>query len=197
MVMRRWRIEGLGGGIWLSARSASGQGEDAATHGEVLGREDAARRVDEWFPEGWGDPSEASTLVQIASALGEEPGWNVDGPAISRLKVVVRRALREGRLVAYQTSLRGSAGAGAEVEEEARPAEQARREEKTWIEIVLMDDDDPPQPVPFKKYKIELPSGEGREGMLDAHGRAMIVGIDPGTCQVTFPDLDERDWRKR
>jgi hypothetical protein len=197
MTTRRWWVEGFGGGFWLSARSGWGLGEDVAAHTQALGPQDAARRVDEWFPEGWGDPGETPTLMDIASALGEEPGWSADGPAIARLKTVVRDALRDGRLVALWTNLQGSGGGEAAEEEEARPAERAPQEEKTWIEIVLINDEDPPLPVPFKKYRIELASGETREGMLDANGRARIVGIDPGKCQVTFPGLDKADWKKQ
>lgn len=64
---------------------------------------------------------------------------------------------------------------------------------KTWIAIELLDDEG--QPVPGKAYRIELPDGRKVEGQLDAKGTAGVNGIDPGTCQVTFPDLDAKSWK--
>ncbi len=32
-------------------------------------------------------------------------------------------------------------------------------------------------------------------GYLDSNGRARIDGIDPGVCEVSFPDIDANEWR--
>lgn len=69
------------------------------------------------------------------------------------------------------------------------------REKKTWIAIRLVDESDPPKPVPFKRYRIELPDASVREGKLDANGEARFLDIDPGTCTVSFPDQDASEWR--
>jgi len=65
----------------------------------------------------------------------------------------------------------------------------------TWLEIVLVDEDDPSQPVPFQRYRVELPDGTVHEGQLDADGKARLEGVAAGDCKVTFPDLDEAEWR--
>jgi type VI secretion system secreted protein VgrG len=63
-----------------------------------------------------------------------------------------------------------------------------------WIEIELIDEQG--KPVPGEHYRITLPDGTTlAEGRLDMKGRARVDGIDPGTCKVTFPDLDARTWR--
>lgn len=63
----------------------------------------------------------------------------------------------------------------------------------SWIEIVLIDEAD--QPVPGEAYRITLPDGETvAEGTLDGRGFARVDGIDPGTCQITFPRLDAEAW---
>lgn len=67
-------------------------------------------------------------------------------------------------------------------------------EKKSWIEIELVDEAD--QPVAGQRYEITLPDGSVAKGTLDAHGFARIDGIDPGTCEVTFPDLDKQAWEK-
>jgi hypothetical protein len=63
---------------------------------------------------------------------------------------------------------------------------------KSWIEIELVDEED--QPVPGERYKVEVPDGSVAEGTLDEKGFARIDGIDPGTCKITFPELDKEAW---
>ncbi len=65
-------------------------------------------------------------------------------------------------------------------------------EEKSWIEIELVDEED--EPVPGEKYKITLPDASVAKGTLDNKGFARIEGIEPGTCQITFPNLDKDAW---
>jgi type VI secretion system secreted protein VgrG len=63
-----------------------------------------------------------------------------------------------------------------------------------WIEIELIDQQG--KPVPGEHYRITLPDGTTlAEGRLDDKGRARVDGIDPGTCKVTFPELDRTTWR--
>ena len=62
----------------------------------------------------------------------------------------------------------------------------------TWIEIVLVGEDD--QPVAGERYRITLPDGYVIEGRLDAKGEARAEDLDPGNCVVTFPDLDADAW---
>jgi type VI secretion system secreted protein VgrG len=65
---------------------------------------------------------------------------------------------------------------------------------KAWIEIVLVDEEN--QPVSGQAYKITLPDGSVESGTLDENGLARVDGVDPGTCNVTFPDLDKDAWGK-
>ncbi len=64
--------------------------------------------------------------------------------------------------------------------------EEAR---KTWIEIELTDMEG--NPMAGERYWIELPDGTVREGALNAQGRAYFGGLDPGECEIRWPDLDE------
>src|SRR5881227_2766391 len=64
-----------------------------------------------------------------------------------------------------------------------------------WIEINLVDEEG--QPVPGEPYVITLPDGSTvADGTLDQKGFARVDGIDPGTCKVTFPNLDKEAWDK-
>lgn len=64
----------------------------------------------------------------------------------------------------------------------------------TFIEIELLDTED--KPVAGEEYRIELPDGSTRSGRLNRVGRAYLDGLEPGTCQVSFPNLHGEDWRR-
>ncbi len=72
---------------------------------------------------------------------------------------------------------------------------EEKETKKSWIEIELVDEED--NPVPGERYQITLPDGSVAEGSLDEKGFARVDGIDPGTCQVTFPELDKDAWDKK
>lgn len=75
-----------------------------------------------------------------------------------------------------------------ETASESKPAEEVASQPKTWIEIELVDGDG--KPVPYERYWILLTDGTSREGRLDEKGFARFDGLDPGECDVRFPDLD-------
>jgi type VI secretion system secreted protein VgrG len=79
-----------------------------------------------------------------------------------------------------------------------KPAKQgssSKGKKGTWIEIELLDDKG--KPVPGEAYQVTLPDGETvAGGTLNDKGFARVEGIDPGTCSVTFPDLDKDAWKR-
>jgi type VI secretion system secreted protein VgrG len=75
-----------------------------------------------------------------------------------------------------------------------QPASEENREKKSWIAIRLVDEDD--SPVSGEPFKITLPDGSIAEGTLDSEGRARVDHIDPGSCKVTFPNLDMEFWEE-
>ncbi len=82
-----------------------------------------------------------------------------------------------------------------EPEEEAEEDEYVAPAATTWIEVVLVDEED--NPVPNERYRITLPDGTEMEGATDARGMARIDDIvEEGACTVTFPDLDKEAWEK-
>lgn len=73
------------------------------------------------------------------------------------------------------------------------PNDPANQNKKSWIEIQLNDQDG--NPVAGEPYKITLPDGTTiADGTLDDKGFARVGNIDPGTCQVTFPNQDKKSW---
>jgi len=73
---------------------------------------------------------------------------------------------------------------------------ETEKEEKSWIEIELVDEDG--IPVPGEKYIVKLPDGTTvASGTLDEKGFARVDGIDPGSCKVTFPNFDGERWERK
>jgi hypothetical protein len=62
----------------------------------------------------------------------------------------------------------------------------------SWIEILLVDHAG--QPVPNQPYRIKLPDGSTDEGRLDDFGHAEYYGINPGSCEISFPELANDEW---
>jgi hypothetical protein len=73
-----------------------------------------------------------------------------------------------------------------------KPPVQKCLKEKTWIEIHLTDDEG--DPAAGVKYRVKLPDGTLKEGDLDGDGKARFEGIDPGSAEVTFPEVHAKEW---
>ena len=63
---------------------------------------------------------------------------------------------------------------------------------RSWIEVQLVGEDD--SPIAGEAYEIRLPGGTVISGTLDEKGSARLDGIAPGTCMVSFPNLDKDAW---
>ncbi len=65
-------------------------------------------------------------------------------------------------------------------------------QQKTWIEILLVGEDD--KPIPGEKYQIEFLDGTKKEGTLDDSGKARVEELKKEDCRITFPNLDQDAW---
>jgi hypothetical protein len=73
------------------------------------------------------------------------------------------------------------------------PASQEEKEtKKSWIEVEMIDEAD--KPVAGVRYRITLPDETVAEGTLDDKGLVRIDNLDPGTCKISFPDLDGKAY---
>ncbi len=70
--------------------------------------------------------------------------------------------------------------------------QEKQKDKKDWIEIILVDMEG--KPVPNVRYRITPPNGAAVEGRLNEHGQAGLYQIEPGSCKITFPDLDKHAW---
>ncbi len=123
----------------------------------------------------------------------------------------LNQALLRGQIVAIHRSAEGSvteSGSGGGQQNQTpkqKPSSQSAfsatgalnspNSEKTWVDIQLLDEDG--DPVAGERYTLKLTDGSTREGSLGDDGRVRVNGIDPGTCVVTFPDIDTKEWKRK
>jgi hypothetical protein len=70
---------------------------------------------------------------------------------------------------------------------------KAIRLEKTWVEFQLVDDDG--APIPNAAFEVTLTDGSIMTGRLNSSGACRFENIDPGNCQIKFPEIDAKEWK--
>jgi hypothetical protein len=68
------------------------------------------------------------------------------------------------------------------------------KDKRAWVGIHLHDQDR--VAVANAAYRLMLPDGTIVSGELNKRGRVRVEGIDPGTCQVSFPEFDGGAWSR-
>lgn len=162
---------------------------------EVSGRKQFLKYINAWLRQS----ERRSILVDIYRAIIEDPSLTTQQLGHPDSDGGIAEALETAWLKGKMLLLRSkshSGGAGQDgVPGRAQGAGAgggSATSSKTWIEIVLVDEHD--QPVPGIKYRLKITDGSVREGSLDSNGRVRINGIDPGSCEVSFPEIDAREW---
>jgi hypothetical protein len=71
---------------------------------------------------------------------------------------------------------------------------EENKDKKSWIEIQLVYESNG-KPVAGVAYEVTLPDGETiAGGSTDENGVGRVEHIDPGSCQISFPNLDKEAW---
>jgi type VI secretion system secreted protein VgrG len=140
------------------------------------------------------------TIVMInsgGSALSGTAG-NLVSPQAAAVAEIADHADPGSKEPTYKTqraSMSASEAAAADAPTH-NPESEQNKEKKSWIEIELVDESN--KPVVGEKYRITLPDGTTlAEGTLDEKGLARVDNIDPGTCKITFPELDKDAWKPK
>jgi hypothetical protein len=63
---------------------------------------------------------------------------------------------------------------------------------KSWIEVRFLDASG--EPISPGRYRIELPNKSIQEGTISSAGIIHLEGIDPGSCRISFLDLEDAEW---
>ena len=96
---------------------------------------------------------------------------------------------RDSNLAAILAASRAKQAAIKQRDDAARRASK----QKTWVAIRLQDEKG--QPIPDERYRVVLPDGSVQEGKLNAKGEAYFYEINPGQCQISFPDVHRSEWK--
>ncbi|MGH3148463.1 MAG: hypothetical protein ACRDTR_22000 [Rubrobacter sp.] len=186
---KRWLLRN-GTGAYVVARRADVFPEELCT-GETAG---FLAHIEAWLA----DPLARQTMLEIYECSQGRGAVNVRQAGVDELRRSVRpwleAAFRRRELIALPVS-RSETTIRETVTENIAPARTPPPpvRQKTWVEIELVDEEG--NRVPRQLYRLALPDGSVEEGFLDDAGRARVEGIDPGTCKVSFPEIDAAEWR--
>ena len=74
------------------------------------------------------------------------------------------------------------------------PNSDENKKKTSWIGLQLVYESNG-KPVVGMPYEVTLPDGKTISGgSTDDKGRARVDSIDPGSCQISFPSLDQEAW---
>lgn len=139
------------------------------------------------------DPSTMRTFREVLHR--DHLGCNVfrmtDSEVIKRLAwELVLGAVKIAEAQPKKAKRGGIVAGRSSIGEELQAAGQTPSavEEKTWIEIKLIDGSD--QPVPDETFEIEFPDGSKKRGKTNLYGFARYTGLESGECWISFLDLD-------
>jgi len=150
-----------------------------------------------WILEAWmRDPTTADMLMKLDRELHGTS--SSDGLDVStRLASAARRLaddLRFESIVLQRVRQVGFSGTQGRPEAPST-SQPAPGVAKTWIEVVLVDEDSR-APMPDELVRLVTPSGEVHERRTDARGSLRLEHLDPGSCDVCFPQFDGGEWRR-
>ena len=145
--------------------------------------------------------SGAMVMINSGGSAGSGSGVSVTGPTAPKEPGAVPEACDDA------AGADASASGGEEIADPLELAalaapwhqqdpEEEQDPEQDWIEIELKNRDEEESPASGEKYRVTLPDDSVTEGTLDTDGKAKIQNIDPGMCQISFPDLDGDAWEK-
>lgn len=173
-----------------------GRGPDdviVAAHDEPAPREDfeplhpslAYYLVNEWL-------ASAETRERLEALWAQHTGEPVQLQSASAVIARIIASIEEGQLVLWGPIRSGPTAPAVFPTGVPRPTGDRTETRTTWVEIELSTDGG--APVADEPYRITTPDGDRRSGRLDQRGFARLEGLTAGTCDITFPAIDGREW---
>ncbi|MFO0614298.1 MAG: hypothetical protein U0414_17045 [Polyangiaceae bacterium] len=136
------------------------------------------------------DPHLEQSLRELHEAAFGAPLEEPAGVPFHALMGPLAGAFERGELVAWVLRVNAVLAPARVAKVEPKPEIEPTK--TTWIEIVLLDDSG--APAAGERYALVLPIGQPRNGVLDERGFARVDGIPSGPCDVSFPEIDGREW---
>ena len=142
---------------------------------------------------------DAARMAEIRRRLGREmPGAPLGRMSDEQVLRTYRHHV-EKWLAAEQAGARRrrAVGLGSASEEAtaAAPAAEERMKEATKTFFAIEAVNARGEAVPDLRYRVKLADSSVREGRLDDKGCARLNGVPEGSCALSFPDLNEGDWK--
>ncbi len=72
------------------------------------------------------------------------------------------------------------------------PNSDENKDKEHYVAVELVDDAG--QPVAGRPFEVKLPDGSVYTGTTDEKGKGRVEHVDPGSCDISFPDLDQDAW---
>lgn len=150
----------------------------------------------------------ASTVLKMERALKGADGDKRVAEAFRRGELVVLVSMAGAGLGKSESSGggQGSGGSGGSGQNKQGQQQQKKtqkdpepppKEEKTWIRVILLDEDG----IPMKNeaFSLGLPDGSKRNGKLDGDGAVYIPPSLPPDkeCTITFPEIHLNPRKKK
>lgn len=129
------------------------------------------------------------TIVTPTDPDDTQEALNTDPGQVEALKAW-QRETQTGRFGSVNVPAHQNTPAESDSDDASTQQEQPK---KTWIEIQLVDEEG--NPVAGEKYSVKCPDGTLWESTTDEKGVGRVENIDPGSCEIGFPDLDQDAWR--
>ncbi|MFY0536199.1 hypothetical protein [Nannocystis pusilla] len=160
-----------------------------------------------WFSAGRGVGVSRETAERTVDALALTPDTAaavrgllyataaIDASRLERagLRRVLVDLLTRGLLVhEREAPARESGQAGRGAAEPTHEEADTKLVETDWIGLELVDANG--AAVAWEPYVIELPDGRQLRGSLGVDGKAVVRGLPPGTCKITFPRRGANMW---
>ncbi len=123
---------------------------------------------------------QAGSLVAPAAPEAAEEADQADPGQVEKIKAEQRKT-QTGKYGAVKTEPFKPAAGG-----------EGSESKTSWIEVEMVGEDGKPRPG--ERYQITLPDGTVATGTLDEKGVGRVEGFEPGSCKITFPDLDKDAW---
>jgi uncharacterized Zn-binding protein involved in type VI secretion len=134
----------------------------------------------------------------ITAGASRQDNWTPSPFVVAPDAAVVQMAAQANSPAAQamvQASISGTPFCAVCALQQGTKATALSANKPSWVEIELVDGQG--QPVPNEIYEVRLADGSLFRGELDGNGQARIEGIDPGTCQITFPNQDGKSWHPK
>lgn len=154
-------------------------------------------QIQRWFDE---FPREVRRILEALP--GSPPGWRSrEEMLLARRRL--KQAFDRGELALLAPRAPQPGGrAGADQPPPPEPEKSAQASagegtagEKTYFACQLLNEEG--KPMVGEAFSLTVTDGSARKGNLDSEGSVYVPRIDPGQCQITFPDIRLNPRKKK